>query len=384
LPNQINNDGSRVLKKSLDVKFDIKLDNSQEGVFTGYGSMFGNRDLDGDVIAYGAFSESLKSNEKIRLLWQHNTEKPIGVITKAVEDEIGLYIEGRLTMEVQEAREARALLRDGAIDSFSIGFGILEDEYDRNNNTRVIKKVVLYEVSIVTFPANPQARLQNIKAATPYMDLPLAERDMEWDSTEAIRRIRDFTNSQDAPSSDYKDAFFWYDENEPDLFGSYKLPFADVVDGELRAVPRGVFAANAAMAGARGGVDIPEDDREAVQRNIDRYRTKIDRETEEEQDSEKNKKLTPQAKAKLKVLEKAMTQAGLSRTEALDFVSKCKTVSGDLSDSGQDALLTVLGMQPALSDSKAVNKESDSFNEREVIEKLNDCLLNIKLNSINI
>jgi len=110
-------------------------------------------------------------------------------------------------------------------------------------------------------------------AATPFKNLEIV--DKPWDSTAAIKRVRQKTGSTEKPSASYKNAFFWYDSADADNFGAYKLPFVDVDGGTLKAVRRGVFAANAAMQGARGGVNIPQKDRAAVQAHIDKYRDKI-------------------------------------------------------------------------------------------------------------
>lgn len=136
-----------------------------EGAFSGYASVFNNTDLDGDIILPGAFAKSLQSGNPIRLLSQHDIKEPIGVIKSAREDEKGLFVEGKLTLEVQKAREIRALLKDGAIDSFSIGFRIKDSDFDRDRGVRLIKDIDLGEVSFVTFPANPAATLSVIKSA---------------------------------------------------------------------------------------------------------------------------------------------------------------------------------------------------------------------------
>lgn len=122
--------------------------------------------------------------------------------------------------------------------------------------------------------------VNNIAGKTPaFKDYPIA--DTEWDGTAAEGRWREFTSSTEAPTAEYKNAFFWFDDESPELFGSYKLGFIDIIDGKPYAIKRGVFAANGAMQGARGGVDIPDEDRAKVQAHIDRYLTKIEKEDEE-------------------------------------------------------------------------------------------------------
>ena len=177
-------------------------------------------------------------------------------------------------------------MKVGSIDSMSIGFSIVDEDIKRANDrmVRYIKKVDLYEISLVTIPMNASAVITSMKSVVPFKDLPLPKNsdgeidlDISWSSRDAIRRIREFTNSEDSPGSRYKNAFLWFDGENEDSFGSYKLPIADIVGGKMVAVPRAIFAAAAAMRGARGGVDIPESDREGVVANLNKYYLKMDR-----------------------------------------------------------------------------------------------------------
>lgn len=113
------------------------------------------------------------------------------------------------------------------------------------------------------------------KVATRFEDLPLADLDTAWSASAAIKRVREWAGAEDSPNSQYLKAFFWVDTAAPDNFGSYKLPFADVIDGSLKAVPRGVFAAAAVVQGARGG--FKGDDIDAIKRHIERYYEKLGR-----------------------------------------------------------------------------------------------------------
>jgi hypothetical protein len=108
-----------------------------------------------------------------------------------------------------------------------------------------------------------------------FQDLPMADRDREWDGTAAERRVREWAGAEDGPNAKYRDAHVWYDETKPDNFGSYKLLVADVVDGRLRAVPRGVLAAGAVMDGSRGGVDLKQDDIDRVKAHLAKYYAKM-------------------------------------------------------------------------------------------------------------
>ncbi|WP_155339806.1 hypothetical protein [Acrocarpospora corrugata] len=110
---------------------------------------------------------------------------------------------------------------------------------------------------------------------TRFQDLPLADRSREWDGAAAESRVREWADAEDAPDSAYRDAHLWYDGDEPQNFGSYKLLIADVIDGKLHVVPRAVMAAGGVMQGARGGVDIPKDDVGRVKAHLAKYYDKM-------------------------------------------------------------------------------------------------------------
>ena len=112
-------------------------------------------------------------------------------------------------------------------------------------------------------------------AVTTFQDLPLADRDREWDGDAAEKRVREWAGAADEPNEKYRDAHVWYDAENKDNFTAYKLLVADVVDGRLHAVPRGVMAAGNVMQGARGGVDIPESDVERVKSHLAKYYAKM-------------------------------------------------------------------------------------------------------------
>jgi len=154
--------------KHFDVGFEIKAVNA-DGTVEGYGSVFGVRDNYDDVIAKGAFIQSLKDHKAAgtmpAMLWQHDADKPIGIWTEMVEDEKGLRIKGQLAMETVNGKEAHALLKMGAINGLSIGFMSKQWAYDRETEVRTLTEIDLWEVSLVTFPANEKARVTNVKSA---------------------------------------------------------------------------------------------------------------------------------------------------------------------------------------------------------------------------
>jgi hypothetical protein len=159
-------------KESIEIKSSIKAYDDEDedknyGTFEGYGSVFGNKDLGNDVIESGAFTKSLKRRkpQNVKLLYQHKSDMPIGVFDEIREDDHGLVVKGRLALKTQAGAEAYELLKMGALDGLSIGFRVNPKEvsYDKRGNKRIIKEVDLMEVSLVTFPMNPQATVRSVK-----------------------------------------------------------------------------------------------------------------------------------------------------------------------------------------------------------------------------
>lgn len=160
-------------------RFDLKLDMKRaalaveeveiDGSFSGYASVFGLPDLGNDVIEQGAFARALKERgaSGVRMLWQHDAAEPIGVWTQIREDARGLYVEGRLAKGVARAREALELMRSGGLDGLSIGFRTVRARKDARTGLRHITQADLWEISVVTFPMLPQARVTVIKAGLP-------------------------------------------------------------------------------------------------------------------------------------------------------------------------------------------------------------------------
>ncbi|MBB5703714.1 hypothetical protein FHS76_003624 [Ochrobactrum daejeonense] len=144
---------------------DVELD----GSFSGYASVFGMPDLGNDVIERGAFARSLgrRRASGVRMLWQHDAAEPIGVWTAIREDARGLYVEGRLAKGVARARDALELMRSGGLDGLSIGFRTVRARKDARTGLRHIVEADLWEISIVTFPMLPEARVSSVKAGLP-------------------------------------------------------------------------------------------------------------------------------------------------------------------------------------------------------------------------
>lgn len=138
---------------------------SGTGVFVGYASLFGVRDAAGDRVMPGAFADSLKKRPAadIRMLFQHDPAEPVGTWLEMIENERGLYVRGRLDPRVQRGCELLALLESGGLDGLSIGFRTLRAAREKSTHTRQLLTVDLWEVSLVTFPMLPGARVSELK-----------------------------------------------------------------------------------------------------------------------------------------------------------------------------------------------------------------------------
>lgn len=141
---------------------DIEISN---GAFEGYASVFGEVDQHQEIVSKGAFQNSLDKwrNKKClpKMLWQHDPKHPIGVWQHMEENDYGLYVKGHLLLDVQKGHDAYCLLKTGVVDGLSIGFQINQSHFE--NNIRVLDDIELFEVSLVTFMANPLAKVTSCK-----------------------------------------------------------------------------------------------------------------------------------------------------------------------------------------------------------------------------
>lgn len=193
----------------------------EKGEFVGYGSTFGGQpDSYGDVVAPGAFTESLSAHKAAgtmpKMFWQHDPSEPVGKWLEASEDATGLLLKGRLNMGVQRAREAYELLKEGDIDGLSIGYRIKEYSVDTETNVWTLEKIDLREVSLVSIGANESATVGSVKAAKAIHELTdklkagdrLSEREFElwlkglgFSNSQAERAARLHLKGQGEPAA---------------------------------------------------------------------------------------------------------------------------------------------------------------------------------------
>jgi HK97 family phage prohead protease len=155
-----------------------------DGTFSGYASLFHAEDLGRDIVLPGAFRDTIRQRGPagIKLLYQHNPAEPIGIWESLKEDTRGLLVRGRLMLAVARAREVLALMRAGALDGLSIGFRTVTGQRDAKTGIRRLARIDLWEISIVTFPLLPEARVAHVKSG--------ADQRLLAQITDATRRMR--------------------------------------------------------------------------------------------------------------------------------------------------------------------------------------------------
>lgn len=162
----------------IDRAFEVK-DIDEKGFFSGLGSVFGNVDDGGDIVAPGAFTKSLQmctaKGRMPALLWQHRQGEPIGTYKAMEETAQGLVVHGQLALKTQRGAEAYELMKMGAISGLSIGGITRDSDYNAKSDVRTIKEFELFEVSPVTFPMNDRARVASVKSIDEIGDLSGAE-----------------------------------------------------------------------------------------------------------------------------------------------------------------------------------------------------------------
>ncbi len=229
--------------------------------FSGVASVMGNKDLHDDIIDEGAFTRTLKhKNGRVLLLDSHFQDKRVG-IGHVEEKAPKLALDGFLNLEKELARDTLSDMKFGHKHKLplglSIGFETIKQDFI--DGVRHIKEVALWEVSVVSFPANVKARVTSTKAAIAFQDLPLAAKDTPWNAPVARANVDEW-----AQNGESKNAFVW--------LGERPIQIADIVDGKLMAVPRAIIVASALV---RQGTDLPVDGVPMIREHLDRYYRKM-------------------------------------------------------------------------------------------------------------
>ena len=259
-------------------KIEVKADDSSIGIIEGYASTW-ETDQGNDRILQGAFSETIQDyvdeGKSVPAKYMHEPLEIIGGLPAASmrEDEKGLWVSMHVNLDVERGKEAYALAKQNVLKRFSIGYYAANVRYE--DGVRIIPTIKLVEISLVDHSMNLGAVVTGVKGFTPYRDLPLADADYKFDMEGAIKRVREFTGSIESPTKAYSEAFFYnYGYSQSDLspyFDDYVLMFADVVDGERKAVKQAVESAYYSVSGMGGGVWLPREDIGFVKDCINRY-----------------------------------------------------------------------------------------------------------------
>lgn len=326
------------------IPFIIEEKNFKEnGYFEGYGSTFGGEpDSYGDVIIEGAFTKSLeqggRNNNGVAMLYQHNPSRPIGVWEEISENKQGLFVRGKLVLSSTDGKDTYELMKAGALQGLSIGYDIVRFKESKNKKVRYLEEVNLWEISPVTFPANREATITNVKnmiekAKTEReLESALRESGLSKSSSQYILKLckpsllreseikkessrvdfnsvldklvfentllKDFVKkdfegekrvipyrsyptlpkatswdvhieTKKAKIEDLKKMCAWFDNENPDIRSSYK--FLHHKSDGYSVVWKGVSVAMASLLGARGKIDIPENDRKGVYNHLAKH-----------------------------------------------------------------------------------------------------------------
>lgn len=267
-----------------------------------------------DITLPNAFRNTLKGfMENAMMLLQHDDTKPIWNFTDVRIDWNGLYVKWLVKVDIDNVFQK---LRTWVLKTMSIWYRVIDwtTEMIWWVEAFIIKQLELFEISLVSVPMCAGAQIKNLtnlsddefkslyqiekddtysltkslmdlkeKKVGTFKNSPLADENTAWDWTKAQQNVKDWASDSEwnIDFTKYKQAFAWYDENASDNLWSYKLGFKDIIDWELKTVWRWVSAAMGALLGARGWVDIPDNERQWVYDLLAKYYAQFDKEVPE-------------------------------------------------------------------------------------------------------
>lgn len=241
------------------------------GIVTGYLATW-DVDRGKDRFEKGAFQESLADhknrNRMLRMKGYHSTIIGGFPIDTVYEDEKGLYVEGNINLETQLGREVYALAKQGVLTDFSIGYSVQESEFE--NGVRVIKKATVWEGSVVDEPMNPHANINEVKHFVVSNDnLPKkwAPLSYYWDEEKALVRVNEWA----AVHKDNIIQSFLYEDSDKKLF-----LVTDIIDDEIKLVPRAVIATRVTVSHSKNTANIPEAAADGIKSILNDLYTEID------------------------------------------------------------------------------------------------------------
>jgi len=292
----VKKDNNNLLLKEVDSVSDkliakafIEKSDAKDGVIQAAVASDGIVDREGDSIDPEGWD--LKNFEmNPQLLWGHNVREyraPIGKVERIWFEGEGnrkrLMFQPKFDLKDPFAKELHRKVKDGFLNAFSVGFIPLE----RNGNT--ITRSELLEISLVAVPANPRARVvlreagiksleweevAEEKAVVPFRAYDTLPDSASWNANESKKRVKEWA---DGNFNKYKRAFTWYDKESMEKLRSYKLPHHDIRGGKLVTNWRGVAAAMASLLGARGGANVPDEDKKGIYKHLKKHYAQFDK-----------------------------------------------------------------------------------------------------------
>lgn len=266
-----------IVKENKAFSVQIKEFNDAEGRIKGYLSTFDNVDEGKDRVRPGAFKRTLankyaykqKNNKRyvMPFLWQHDTNEPVGGFLELKEDQIGLWFDLEIDLDIQRGRECYSGYKKGYIYQTSMGYDCLQSEYVKVDGEMVrdLLEVRLWEGSAVTFPMNELAvvtsvKSKNMETKTVCGDtsLPIGPRKDTWDGDAAKKQIFNYAQNGDSFDASKLKKCFLQQDGDPQQKGSWHYPFVEIVSGSPQINVAGVIACANALNGARDA-DAGED-----------------------------------------------------------------------------------------------------------------------------
>lgn len=247
---------------------------SEDGVFEGYASVFGNTDSYNEVVVKGAFKKTIAIKKgKFPILWQHQGSSPIGVNIAAEEDDHGLKVTGKLALGMVTGKSAYEWLKvasENELDAgLSIGYRVIDKTADKG--IVYLKELELLEYSIVTFPANDLATVTGVKANNNFQDLAFAKNDTGWSADTAVKRILEWAGGEDnLDAAKFGSAFLVSNIDSTDI-KSFRLPICDIENGNLVVVKAALLSAARALE----FTDVPSTTKEFAKSHILQYTVKL-------------------------------------------------------------------------------------------------------------
>lgn len=306
-----------------------------------------DRDSGNDKFHPGCFKSSLedwrKQGRDVKVREMHGDNIGVYPIDRMKEDSVGLFGEAFINMEIEQGREAYSKAKMGIYDRKSIGFAAdRETTKGKFPYGRDIYKAHIFEGSLVDEPMNINARITSVKCIQDFQDLPLADGEQKFDRRMAKLNVAEWSGAEDSPNDDYHKAFLVVGDGVK--FSSHQLQIADVVDGELKAVPKAIYKAASMLALGKGIEGMTDEQKDAAKQHVSYYYEKLGLTTpwgepmlnELLGNEEEIKKMS------LRDIEQTLKDCGASDSQAKCLISKIKGQETKNNETELDELAQVL------------------------------------------